>query len=571
MVSLISDRFLGTKFAKEVLFKKYSNTRNRFTYVLIADTIGCNLNCWFCYAWKYLDIKDAKRIDTHFVSAKGLAKQFDCKIRKTADLKYLKNQVYKKNAFEIKEQGNILKHFDLELPFSRIRISGGEPLYSNVSVFQAEDRGEDLVTQTIKYWIEFFEELDRLIGKIKTEGIINIATTDSNWQGLHHPVWLTESKDRIMIRFDTNGIIFGNEKHAELFYSELYRLFKEGKLNNVCIQIDYSFKGVTSKEFMWSQRKCLPTTNENNDNDVDINNNPQIKGYKNIISNIDKFVKINSSFKNCVSVTVERGIDHDWEKSKLYLYYPNALKWKRLENTLGVEFSDVINCFDLNFGWNFNAKVYRYTNRGALIKLTNGNQSIDSASVSIKDLMNFRKQNLDSKDYMTLVYPVDTKISIKRTTTIPTTTKPKTILRKKTEGSQFDNYAWIITGSEDNLRLGIKNGLWGVVNDAEDLWMGVKENDPVFFYCTRPVSGIVGWGVVIDTHVDKKPFWSNENPNQESKYPLRIKFVVMQEVSNWSEERKSLEGMGIDYFHGLNSIDTNKTSLLLKKLNIKNN
>lgn len=47
MVSLISDRFLGEKFTKNILSKKFKNTRELFTYNLIADTIGCNLNCWF--------------------------------------------------------------------------------------------------------------------------------------------------------------------------------------------------------------------------------------------------------------------------------------------------------------------------------------------------------------------------------------------------------------------------------------------------------------------------------------------------------------------------------------------
>ena len=61
-----------------------------------------------------------------------------------------------------------------------------------------------------------------------------------------------------MIRFDTNGLTFASDKYVDLFYSELFRLFKEGKLNNVNVQIDYSFKGATEKEFLWSQKKGLP-------------------------------------------------------------------------------------------------------------------------------------------------------------------------------------------------------------------------------------------------------------------------------------------------------------------------
>ncbi len=253
MVSLISDRFLGGKFAEQVLSKKYEKTKNLFTYVLIADTIGCDLNCWFCYAWKYLDLQDAKKIRRiNFLSAKKLAKQFDCKIRKTSDLGYVKSQIKNKTSFDSRVQERILKHINLELPFSRIRISGGEPVFSNKDVFQTDSESEDLITKTIRYWIDFFEELDKLVQQIKQDKLINIATFDSDWQILKYPVWLTEAKDRIIIRFDTNGVIFGKKKFTNLFYSELFRLFKENKLNNTHIQIDYSFKGATAQEFWWS-------------------------------------------------------------------------------------------------------------------------------------------------------------------------------------------------------------------------------------------------------------------------------------------------------------------------------
>jgi hypothetical protein len=42
---LMSDRFLGEEFQKRV-----GIGRNTYPYVLIADAVGRNLNCWFCYA-----------------------------------------------------------------------------------------------------------------------------------------------------------------------------------------------------------------------------------------------------------------------------------------------------------------------------------------------------------------------------------------------------------------------------------------------------------------------------------------------------------------------------------------
>jgi len=166
MVSLISDRFLGERFTKEVLSKKYAKPEGLFTYVLIADTIGCNLNCWFCYAWRYLDLKEARRCNPRFISPVELARQFDCKIRQTANLDYMKSQVASKTSLSDSEKQKILKHLDKELPFSRIRISGGEPVFSNGNVFQSPAKStesESLITQTIKYWMRFFEEFDNLV------------------------------------------------------------------------------------------------------------------------------------------------------------------------------------------------------------------------------------------------------------------------------------------------------------------------------------------------------------------------------------------------------------------------
>jgi len=566
MVSLISDRFLGEKFAKEVLSKKYEKTRNLFTYVLIADTIGCNLNCWFCYAWKLLNLRDAKSCTPHSLPAKKLAQQFACKIRITSELSCVKASVsekfpvgYRSEEEVRKYRDGILKHLDQELPFSRIRISGGEPIFSSSDVFQTDDASEDLISQTIQYWIEFFEELDDAVGQIKQGPWINIAPFDSDWQDLEYPVWLTEAKDRIMVRFDTNGIVFGKERFAKLFYSELFKLFDEDKLNHIHVQIDYSFKGATAKEYMWSQKRGLPTTPENNDREVDLERHPQVRGLKNIFINVNEFAGKDARFKDCVSVTIEKGIDHD-PKSKLWLHYPDSLNWQELAEKLGIEFSDVVNHFDLNFGWRLNAKIHRYTKRGAMIELGNGSETVDVASASIRELREFRRQNLKREGFMTLVYPVADKVEL---------FDPKSKPQKEVPIPSSDRNFWIITGSEENLRIAVAHGLWGVRKAHEGLWERLKKGDVLFFYCTRPVSGIVGYGKVIDTHVDTRPFWPNESLEKESKYSLRIKFKQTHVVQDWSMDRTVLSGAPVGFRHGLNYVEPHKKQLLLRRMGIR--
>jgi len=495
----------------------------------------------------------------HFLSARELAEQFACKIRNTADLEYVKGRIGSKTAFSPEDREKILRHIGLELPFSRIRISGGEPIFSSNDIFETDDESEDLVTQMIRYWIEFFQELDDAVGEIKQEALINIATFDSEWQHLEYPVWLTEAKDRIVVRFDTNGIVFGRDRFANLFYSELFKLFNENRLNHIHVQIDYSFKGATAKEYMWSQRKELPTTRANNDREVDLERHPQVRGLQNIFSNISEFCTKDAHFRDCVSVTIEKGIDHN-PRWKLWLHYANSLDWQELADKLGIEFSDVVNHFDLNFGWYPKSKIYRYTRRGAIIEMTNGSETVDVTSVSIPDLLNFRRQHKDSADFRILVYPVGHKVEL---------FKEKAKPKKEVSVPRSDQNFWIATGSEENLRIGLRDGLWGVRRTHEDLWTSVKKDDVLFFYCTRPVSGIVGYAKVVDKHVDVKPFWPNETSGQESRYPLRIRFQGIETVEDWRKDRKSLYGTGIGFFHGLNYVERHKEPVLLERIGLE--
>ena len=236
------------------------------------------------------------------------------------------------------------------------------------------------------------------------------------------------------------------------------------------------------------------------------------------------------------------------------------MEWNKFGKAHNITFSDVINCFDLNFGWNLNAKIYRYTNRGAMIKLTNGSESVDVSSSSIKDLSAFRKANLNHKDYMTLVYPTGSQVEVFKNAQ----SKPQ----EKIKTSMPSQNHWIITGSEENLIVGIKHGLWGVKQELKVLWDKLRKGDLVAFYCTKPVSGIIGYGEVIDSHVDTKPFWPNEKTESESRYPLRIKFKKINVADDWHEKKAGLHGTGIEYFNGLNYIEPDKRKTLLKKLKI---
>ena len=69
----MSDRLLGKRFTKEVLSEKYHRTRNPFTYVIISDTIGRNLDRWYCHTRRYTRDEGGMKYNVHFLLVKELA------------------------------------------------------------------------------------------------------------------------------------------------------------------------------------------------------------------------------------------------------------------------------------------------------------------------------------------------------------------------------------------------------------------------------------------------------------------------------------------------------------------
>ena len=77
-VQIISDRFLGEEFMRKVMRGRFN-----YPYVLIADTAGCNMRCWFCYSWHFWTPSLAldQGCKPSFASVEKLADQFHCKFK----------------------------------------------------------------------------------------------------------------------------------------------------------------------------------------------------------------------------------------------------------------------------------------------------------------------------------------------------------------------------------------------------------------------------------------------------------------------------------------------------------
>jgi len=87
--------------------------------------------------------------------------------------------------------------------------------------------------------------------------------------------------------------------------------------------------------------------------------------------------------------------------------------------------------------------------------------------------------------------------------------------------------AWVLTGDRTNWRSALQSqGIWGVRAHLERDWTRLEPGDRVFFYCTAPVSAVIGFGTVQKKFRQDKPFWPDEMAASQVIYPFRFEFDV---------------------------------------------
>ncbi len=119
---------------------------------------------------------------------------------------------------------------------------------------------------------------------------------------------------------------------------------------------------------------------------------------------------------------------------------------------------------------------------------------------------------------------------------------------------------WLLVGSRDNWIAALRSsGIWGVRPSLEVDWRRLAEGDTVVFYCTAPVSGVVGFGIVTAKTKQDTPFWPDEVEAKRVIYPFRFEFKTLYLVPEpeWKEGRIKGSEVGLVYPHisrGLNEI-----------------
>lgn len=353
-VHILTDRFLSKRFQQKVMNDFREFPMGTYPYVMIVDTSLCNLRCRACYSWIYW--RPEARAKATVVDEKILAKQFRCKIEKLHE----EELIAKKSRVADKTKR----------PFSRLRISGGEPLFDS-----NEPSGN-----SIKFWLSFLKNLDNEIGDLIKENKI-ILKSEKEWMDMSpadriecFPVFLESDNSKIRIRFDTNGELFSAHEFTEKFIGGIYDL----KLKNIKIDLTFSVKGTNSYEVDWfiNQNSHFDEGKVNIDEPLEkhpqwisINNIVEViksRESKEVLSQSSENIISETYFNACgeVSLTIEGGIMNNF-KERLFLYNKNSLDWVKFAAKLekkGLHLSETENCiylgqFPTGTGW-------RYINTG---------------------------------------------------------------------------------------------------------------------------------------------------------------------------------------------------------------
>ena len=88
------------------------------------------------------------------------------------------------------------------------------------------------------------------------------------------------------------------------------------------------------------------------------------------------------------------------------------------------------------------------------------------------------------------------------------------------------NY-WLVVGAVQNWHTAFEHGnIWGLKETQRHLWLSLSENDGLLFYVTKPVGGIIGYGVVKTKFKQSQPLWPQELREHRVIWPLRFEFDV---------------------------------------------
>ena len=128
----------------------------------------------------------------------------------------------------------------------------------------------------------------------------------------------------------------------------------------------------------------------------------------------------------------------------------------------------------------------------------------------------------------------------------------------------------VLSGNIANWETAVANRIWGVKSTLKKYWDKLQPNDLLFFYCTSPISGIIGYGRLTSKKGDQTiPLWADEVNTGTVIYPFRFEFEIeyVLESRLWQEKKIPIKDLGLSFMSGLNfQRNTTAVESLIKRV-----
>ena len=115
--------------------------------------------------------------------------------------------------------------------------------------------------------------------------------------------------------------------------------------------------------------------------------------------------------------------------------------------------------------------------------------------------------------------------------------------------------AWVLSGDVENLKMAIKESVWGVTEKLRSEWEALNKDDDLVFYCSRPVSGIVGFAKAKNKFKQDQPLWREEREKKSVIWPYRFDFEVLYALPENEWQRRAIRlKRGLRIMRGMSRI-----------------
>jgi len=130
--------------------------------------------------------------------------------------------------------------------------------------------------------------------------------------------------------------------------------------------------------------------------------------------------------------------------------------------------------------------------------------------------------------------------------------------------------SWLVIGRVENWETALSQPIpvWGLKDSFRKQFSALAAGDVIWIYATKPVSGIIGIGLVREKYIDNlKPLWPDELASGTVVWPLRFRFQVLKLLprDQWATRAVSLEGTGAPCRKGFQVISEKQLKAILAK------